>query len=115
MVVTDAELTVMAEENCECRPLDFARDSHSHDCNVKIFALIAEVHARRARDATMPSPPLLGPYNLASFAAAYANADGPIVTLAATAIQHAPHCHATIPTPDRPTGGCICGAVTAPT
>lgn len=32
---------------------------------------------------------------------------GEIVT---AAIQHAPHCHATIPTEDRPDDGCICGA-----
>lgn len=69
---------------------------------------------------TAPSLPLLGPYSLASLTAAsvpagaIANADGPIFKLAATSIQHAPFCHATIPTPDRPTGGCICGAVKAP-
>lgn len=29
---------------------------------------------------------------------------------AVTPVPHAPHCHATAPTPDRPRGGCICGA-----
>lgn len=30
--------------------------------------------------------------------------------LVTTAVQHAPHCHATFPTSDRPDGGCVCGA-----
>jgi hypothetical protein len=33
-----------------------------------------------------------------------------VVTVASAPIVHAPHCHPTIPTPDRPDGGCVCGA-----
>ncbi len=28
------------------------------------------------------------------------------------AIQHATYCHATVPTPERPDGGCVCDAKT---
>lgn len=55
---------------------------------------------------TAPSipPSLLGGPSLATLTAAYT------AYAAAPSIQHAAHCHATAPTPDRPTGGCICGA-----
>ena len=66
---------------------------------------------------TAPSipPSLLGGHPISMYGAAYAvaNADGPVITTAVPSIRHASYCHATIPTPERPTGGCICGAVTA--
>lgn len=40
---------------------------------------------------------------------AIAEATGPLLRVS-TAIVHAPSCHATAPTPERPDGGCVCGA-----
>lgn len=34
------------------------------------------------------------------------------VQVATSAVAHAWYCHATHPTPERPDGGCICGAIT---
>ena len=34
----------------------------------------------------------------------------PMTVAVVASNPHASHCHATMPTPDRPTGGCICGA-----
>jgi chromosome segregation ATPase len=50
----------------------------------------------------------------AGVAAATAEAKASYLTTTAGSIQHAPYCHATIPTDDRPSGGCICGALPLP-
>jgi hypothetical protein len=50
--LTDEELNAMARGACECRPLDFDRDSHSHDCDDLYFRGVAELRERRAQDLT---------------------------------------------------------------
>jgi hypothetical protein len=48
--LTDTEIDVALKAACECRPLDTARESHSHDCDTLYFRALAELRERRARD-----------------------------------------------------------------
>jgi hypothetical protein len=65
-------------------------------------------------DLCVMSLPSVASFDTVSEAAAFARdlqaSRRTAMTTATAAIRHAPHCHAAPPTPDRPDGGCFCGA-----
>lgn len=85
--------------------------------NMRVLTIDPAAYMTPEHAVTAPSipPTLLGGKPIAFYSHAYAEAfaDGPIVATAVPSVQHAPYCHATIPTPERPDGGCICGATKA--